>query len=190
MRHDRAPDLRRAAFELALDTIAALGGDAYGRHGEGTDLVIFAIEVATGRIGVSGSMRAAERATGAFSPGVRLDGGLGIFAERQLTVTPKGLDLVRNHLAQFGDVPANTAMLGRLENAMASGQRVSGADAIFYTHEAAEATKMARGLSYDVAHAASLEKYGVSLFSVYHPDVIRAMPEQFNSNWLKFWGIK
>ncbi|ATQ71016.1 MULTISPECIES: hypothetical protein [Methylosinus] len=73
---------------------------------------------------------------------------------------------------------------------MASGQRVTGADAIFYTHEAAEATMMGRGLSYDAAHAASLEKYGVSPFSVYHPDVIRSMPEHFNSNWYKFWGIK
>ncbi|BGE88002.1 hypothetical protein Ms3S1_p20500 (plasmid) [Methylosinus sp. 3S-1] len=123
-------------------------------------------------------------------PGARLGGDLGIFAERELTVTPKGLDLVRGHLAQFGDVPANTAMLERLEGAMASGQRVTGADAIFYTHEAAEATMMGRGLSYDAAHAASLEKYGVSPFSVYHPDVIRSMPEHFNSNWYKFWGIK
>ncbi len=72
---------------------------------------------------------------------------------------------------------------------MASGQRVTGADAIFYTHEAAEATKMARGLSYEPAHAAALQKYGVSPYSVYHPDVIRAMPEQFNSNWYNFWGI-
>ncbi|WP_151176800.1 RHS repeat-associated core domain-containing protein [Hypericibacter terrae] len=137
-----------------------------------------------------GALFAAERATGAFRPGILLDGGLGIFAERQLSVTQKGLDLVRNHLAQFGDVPANSAMLQRLESAMAAGQQISGADAIFYTHEAAEATKMAQGLSYGAAHAASLEKYGVSPYSVYHPDVISSMPEYFNSNWCRFWGIE
>jgi hypothetical protein len=115
---------------------------------------------------------------------------LGIFAERQVAISPKGLELVRGHLTQFGDVPANTAMLGRLENAMLSGQRVSGADAIFYTHEAAEATKMARGLGYDAAHAATLQKYNVSPYSVYHPDVVRALPNEFNSNWRAFWGIK
>jgi len=72
---------------------------------------------------------------------------------------------------------------------MASGQQISGADAIFYTHEAAEATMMGRGLSYDAAHGAALEKYGVSPYSAYHPDVIQALTEHFNSNWYKFFGI-
>src|SRR4051812_34669106 len=39
-------------------------------------------------------------------------------------------------------------------------------------HEVSEATMMASGLSYDAAHAGSLAKYGVSTFSVYHPEVI------------------
>jgi hypothetical protein len=130
-------------------------------------------------------------ATGAFKPGFQAaEGGLGIFAERSVVVTQKGLDLVRSHLAQFGDVPTNTAMLARLEAAMKSGQRITGADAIFYTHEAAEATMMARGLLYDAAHAAALAKYRVSPFSVYHPEVITSMPEYFNSRWYMFWGIK
>jgi YD repeat-containing protein len=183
--------MQRVNADLATFDRQALQGSTLGFR--------FAAEAVTGDALLGGAIRlaswgrtafAAQRATGAFNPGVQLEGGLGIFAERQLTVTSKGLDLVRGHLAKFGDVPANTAMLERLETAMAAGQRVSGADAIFYTHEAAEATKMARGLSYDVAHAASLEKYGVSPYSVYHPDVIRAMPEHFNSNWYKFWGIK
>jgi hypothetical protein len=49
---------------------------------------------------------------------------------------------------------------------------------------------MARGLPYDVAHAGALEKYGVSPFSVYHPDVIAANPDAFNRNWFVFWGLK
>ena len=36
---------------------------------------------------------------------------------------------------------------------------------------------------------ASLAKYNVSPFSVYHPDVIEALPELFNSNWSAFWGL-
>lgn len=194
----------KAAFEndrALLETGAALADKNTG------DLVYYgiglpaqmALEAVTGELVIGGAIkgyrawqagRAVEGATGAFSPGANIGGDLGIFAERELTVTPKGLDLVRGHLAQFGDVPANTAMLERLEGAMASGQRVTGADGIFYTHEAAEATMMGRGLSYDVAHAAALEKYGVSPYSVYHPDVIKALPDHFNSNWSKFWGIK
>jgi hypothetical protein len=136
-----------------------------------------------------------ERATGAFRPGVQLKGGLGIFAERELTVTQKGLDLVKAHLArpEFGGAidPIENAMVQRLENALASGKRVSGADAIFYTHELAEATMMARGMLYEQAHTAALEKYGVSPLSVFHPDVIRSLPPGYlNYRWYQFWGIK
>lgn len=168
-------------FDALFDGISTGGvGFAY-RAGEGL----------LARAGTSIlSRNIAGRATGAFNPGVQMEGGLGIFAERELTVTPKGLNLVRGHLAQFDDFAPNAAMLERLEAAMASGQRVTGADAIFYTHEAAEATMMGRGMIYDTAHAASLQKYGVSNFSVYHPDVVRSMPEYFNSNWRQFWGIK
>lgn len=49
---------------------------------------------------------------------------------------------------------------------------------------------MGRGLSYEAAHAGALGKYGISPFSVYHPDVIMANPGAFNSNWLSFWGLK
>ena len=63
-------------------------------------------------------------------------------------------------------------------------RRRTGADANFYLHEAAEATMMGRGLGYDAAHAAALNKYGVSPFSLYHPDVIQANPGLFNSTML------
>jgi hypothetical protein len=47
---------------------------------------------------------------------------------------------------------------------------------------------MARGMSYDAAHAAALEKYGVSPFSLYHPEVIQANPEILGSGFKNYWG--
>lgn len=35
-----------------------------------------------------------------------------------------------------------------------------------------------------------LTKYGVSPFSVYHPEVVTLLPGSFNQNWTNFWGIK
>jgi filamentous hemagglutinin len=49
---------------------------------------------------------------------------------------------------------------------------------------------MARGLSYPAAHAASLQKYGVSQCSVYHPSVVAALPQWFNKNWRNYWGMQ
>ena len=49
---------------------------------------------------------------------------------------------------------------------------------------------MGRGLSYDAAHGAALAKYGVSEFSVYHPEVITAFPRLFSNAWRLFWGLK
>jgi hypothetical protein len=129
--------------------------------------------------------------TGAFNPTSSISSGegLGIFADSQVAVTQKGFDLVSNHLSQFGDFPPNQMMLDRLQAAMDAGNPITGADAVFYTHEASEATMMARGMSYDEAHAAALQKYGVSPYSVYHPDVIQANPGWLNQNWRNFWGI-
>jgi hypothetical protein len=57
-------------------------------------------------------------------------------------------------------------------------------------HELSEATMMRRGMPYNAAHEAALGKYGVSPYSVYHPDVISALPEFFNPSWFDFWGLK
>jgi hypothetical protein len=128
--------------------------------------------------------------TGAFMPGVEGTGDLGKFAEGSFNVSKKGLGIVEDHLAQFGDVPENSMMIDRLKTAVESGSKITGADASFYFHEVSEATMMGRGLSYEVAHPAALAKYGVSPFSVYHPDVISALPESFGPNWKLFWGLK
>lgn len=88
-------------------------------------------------------------------------------------------------------------MIQRLQDALLHGNLISGADASFYLHEVSESTMMKRliqgGLSfddaYDIAHTAVLNKYEVSPFSVYHPDVIQALGlSHFNPNWWNFWG--
>lgn len=117
--------------------------------------------------------------------------GLGKLEGRTVNVSEKGLNKVENHLTQFGNDPANAAMVERLRAAQSAGQPVTGADAVFYTHELSEATAMARGATYDAAHQAALSKYGVSPFSVYHPEVITTLgTEAFSPAWFKFWGIK
>ncbi len=114
---------------------------------------------------------------------------LGLLSGKSANVSPAGLEQVRNHLSQFGSVAENDAMIGRLQSAMNSGAKISGADLAFYTHELNEAMLMGRGMSYDAAHAAALSKYGNSPFSVYHPNVISSMPESFNSRWRSAWGL-
>lgn len=112
-----------------------------------------------------------------------------MFASRSFKVSQKGLGMVENHLAQFGSAPQNAAMLERLRGALSSGARITGSDASFYFHELSEATMMGRGMAYEVAHSAALGKYGVSPFSVYHPEVIQSLPGLFNANWSSFWGL-
>jgi hypothetical protein len=80
-------------------------------------------------------------------------------------------------------------MIQRLENALASGQKLEGADASFYLHEIKEADLVAGGMRQNLALEAALEYYGVSGFSVYHPDVIKSLSSWFNTNWESFWGL-
>ena len=80
-------------------------------------------------------------------------------------------------------------MIDRLENALAEGQPVTGADRNFYNHELTEADLMGSGMSYDDAHQAALEIHDVSPFSLYAPEVVESHPEIFNGNWFDYWGI-
>ncbi|GAB1159754.1 hypothetical protein YWY31_57790 [Paenibacillus illinoisensis] len=116
--------------------------------------------------------------------------GLGKLEGMEINVSQKGLDIVKNHLSTFDDYAPNQAMIQRIENALQNGKPLTGADASFYMHEVSEFTKMGKGMSYDAAHASAIQKYEVSPFSVYHPDVITSMPGEFNSSWFKFWGLK
>ena len=70
------------------------------------------------------------------------DSKLGKLDGLELNVTKEGLEIVKIHLSKVDDFSGNTLMLERLENAMKNGQKISGADAIFYNHEINEATKM------------------------------------------------
>ncbi|AGY59789.1 hypothetical protein [Gloeobacter kilaueensis] len=139
------------------------------------------------------------RATGAFWSGARTGGeGFGKLAGLEVTITEKGLSIVKEHLMKFGDISYNTAMVSRLEEALANGLKISGSDASFYTHEISEATLMKSLLeqgiesseAYFVAHEAALKKYNVSRFSVYHPDVIKQFPGEFSRPFWEFYGLE
>jgi len=74
-------------------------------------------------------------------------------------------------------------MINRIESALKNGQPITGADASFYMHEVAEATMMQKGIPYEVAHEAVLQKYNVSPYSVHHPEVIQQFSEWFNQGF-------
>ena len=109
---------------------------------------------------------------------------------KSINVTEKVLNLVKNHVAKFGDIPENVAMINRIESALKNGKPITGADASFYMHEAAEATMMQKGISYELSHEAVLQKYNVSPYSVYHPEVIQQFSEWFNQAFKNFWGLQ
>jgi hypothetical protein len=115
---------------------------------------------------------------------------------RTIRVTEKGLNIVYQHLAKFDEFAPNLKMIERLKQAVLFGEKISGADANFYLHEIAEATKM-KSLSgqvfsdaYTVAHKYAIEKYGVSEFGLYHYDVIENFKEMFSRGYFNFWEIK
>lgn len=145
------------------------------------------------RFGISGALNPSSIEairTGAFLSGAKAVGeGLGLVAGRSLKVTERGIGIVERHLAQFGEFGPNAAMIERLKLAIKNSERITGADASFYLHELNEATRMARGMTYEEAHQAALNLYGVSPYSVYHPEVISQFPEWFNANWFRFWGM-
>jgi len=113
----------------------------------------------------------------------------GTLAEKEFSVEAGKLNIIEQHIAQFGEYWPNEAMLARLRNTLAEGRNISGADASFYLHELKESELMKSGLSYEEAHNRALAEYGVSPYSVYHPEVIDAFPDEFNNNWRYAWGL-
>lgn len=67
--------------------------------------------------------------------------GLGILSGKEFNVTQTGIDNIRTYLTEQGFLASyeNRAMLERLENALTNGKKITGADAVFYTHELKEA---------------------------------------------------
>jgi RHS repeat-associated protein len=172
-----------------LYNTAAWAGDTMGRYDSGKATAgqaayacgVFSVSIVGTAFSIEGL--AAPALAGATGAG-------GLEAAGAVRISPRGLDLVESHLGTaFESAPYNEAMIARLRSALNEGRTLTGADADFYLHEAAEATMMRRGMGYDAAHAAALEKYGVSEFNLYHPDVIQSMPEWFGQPWFDFWGI-
>jgi hypothetical protein len=126
--------------------------------------------------------------SGALNAGATGGEGLGRLEGVQLRVSERGIARVQEHLVQFGSDTANEMMVERLRAALEAGQRITGADASFYMHELVEATMMRRGVPYAVAHAAALDRYGVSPFSVYAQEVV--VEAGFNQNWIEFWTAR
>ncbi|HBL14958.1 MAG TPA: hypothetical protein DD379_26905 [Cyanobacteria bacterium UBA11162] len=81
-------------------------------------------------------------------------------------------------------------MIDRLEKALDNDQKISGAEASFYFHEIKEAELMKEGDKWEEAHIKAIQYYQVSPFSLYHPEVIQACPDDFNQKWRDSWGIK
>ncbi|NEQ99517.1 MAG: hypothetical protein F6K30_22905 [Cyanothece sp. SIO2G6] len=170
---------------------------ARGDYGVDNFLTDFAINAAFISVGFAASYLSQNLTripvpAGGMVVGGSLDNigsGFGILTGRSVKVSKKGLEIVEAHLKRFDDVPQNKMMLERLQSAHAANRPISQADAVFYTHEIAEAGFMSRGMDYYDAHNAALAKYGVDPRSVYAPEVIQAVPEYFNSYWKSFWGL-
>jgi len=78
-------------------------------------------------------------------------------------------------------------MLDRIAAAQRSGRPLSSAEQNSLRHELTEADALARGLSLDDAHRVAGRTH--LTFANYDPEVIKAFPKHFNSNWFRYWGI-
>lgn len=118
--------------------------------------------------------------------------GLGKISGKKYKITQKGLDFIKQYLSEQGFIGdyENQDMIKRLESALASGEKITGADAIFYTHEIKEALLVSSGIPQEDAHKMALKYYEVSPFSVYHPDVIKKESGWWNDKWFEFWEIE
>ena len=144
----------------------------------------------TGRRGTEGY--STEGAYGVDEAAGVVKEGLGSISGREYTIAQTGIDNVRNYLIEQGFINdyENVAMLERLERALANGEKITGADAVYYLHELKEAQLVASGVNQDIAHEMALQYYKVSPYSVYHPDVISMQPKWWNDAWFDFWEIE
>jgi hypothetical protein len=103
--------------------------------------------------------------------------------------SPDDLAAVERHLGSIDamDYPPNQAMLDRIAAAQSLGRPLTEAEQNFLRHELTEADALARGMSVDEAH--QIAGLTHPTYGNYDPEVIKAFPEYFNSNWFKYWGI-
>jgi hypothetical protein len=99
------------------------------------------------------------------------------------------LGAVESHLASIDAMTGpNEMMLDRIAGALQEGRALTVGEQNFLLHETTEARLVAEGMSQEAAHAGALETH--PLYGNYDPEVIKAFPEYFNSNWRAFWGIE
>ena len=105
-----------------------------------------------------------------------------------INATREGLIDISHHLSSLDADPANAIMYGRLTEAFEGGRPLTGVDANFYTHEVTESGLMNSGLSWQTAHAQTLEIQGIPYVrgytsQLYTPEALRAS-EAFNNQLL------
>jgi hypothetical protein len=97
------------------------------------------------------------------------------------------LDVAAAHLSDIDAmVPENEMMLTRISDALEDGRALTEGEQNFLLHETTEARLMADGMEIDEAHAQALATHPT--FGNYDPEVIKALPESFNPNWLDYWN--
>jgi hypothetical protein len=109
----------------------------------------------------------------------------GTLTNQEYDVEYEKVDIVR----KFNEFLPNQNMIDRLQTALDLGHKICNSDASFYFHELKEAELMEKGYDWYAAHSMAIAHYSVSPYSLYHPEVIKAYPEDFNRNWRKAWGI-
>lgn len=199
-----------AAWEIGVSTGQAITGEGAGLHFSNISSSIVEGRTDLGKK-LSGSDRAWEAGTAAFgwaTMGLGLagefsaEGPMGArgpasgrpFAPENaggpirslstegVKVTPKGIDVVEQHLSRFGADEANQAMVARLRGIAGGEIEPTPSDMNFYTHELREFVRYRRlGFStgdpgYEVwnnAHTATLEDYMIREGPgvLYHPSV-------------------
>jgi hypothetical protein len=104
--------------------------------------------------------------------------------------TPQDLTLVLGHLGRPGldRFPANDAMIDGIGRSMAAGRPLSEGERNFMLHQLTEARLMNGGTSYPDAHGAALLTHPPARH--YTPEVIDRLPELFNDNWRRAWGMQ
>ncbi|MCC5635501.1 hypothetical protein LC593_06490 [Nostoc sp. CHAB 5844] len=115
---------------------------------------------------------------------------LGNLIDQEYDVELENIEIIKKHISKFDQFLPSQKMIERLQQALDLGQKISGADASFYFHELKESELMAQGYDWYTAHPMAIAHYGVSPYSLYHPEVIKAYPEDFNRNWRKAWNIE
>ncbi|MBN3895073.1 MAG: hypothetical protein HWQ41_07345 [Nostoc sp. NOS(2021)] len=92
---------------------------------------------------------------------------LGTLTDKEYDVKRENLEIIKKHISKFNDFLPNKKMTERLQQALDSGQKISGSDASFYFHELKEAELMEQGYDWYTDHPMAIAHYGVSPYSLF-----------------------